>query len=263
MNAGSGSGREEGCEGENPLKREGELFDTLILLGRPASGKSEIIEYLRRLEPAERRRLHLGELVVVDDFPMLWSWLEEDRLLSEMGKPRLYTDEQGYFKKEYLWDLLVRRLCLEHEKRKKAMSEGGREATVIIEFSRGGAHGGYRRALAQMSAPVLQAAVVLYVNVSFEESLRKNRRRYNPRAPHSILQHSLPDEKMRRLYGEDDWGALSAADPHFLKLQEMRLPYGVFENEEDFTTAGGAELGWRLEDCFRELWRLCGAGPGR
>jgi hypothetical protein len=258
MNAGSGQpGRE--AKGRSI----GDIFDTLILLGRPASGKSEIIEYIRRLEPRERRRLHLGELVVVDDFPMLWSWLEEDRLLSQMGKPRLYTDEQGYFMKEYLWDLLVRRLCLEHEKQRAAMSENAREATVIIEFSRGGAHGGYRRALAQISAPVLQAAVVLYVNVSFEESLRKNRRRYNPRAPHSILQHSLPDEKMRRLYGADDWGELSAADPHFLKLQGMRLPYRVFENEEDLTTAGGAELGRRLEECFRELWRLCGAKPGR
>jgi len=91
-----------------------DTFDTLILIGRPASGKREIIDYLSYLEAKERRRrFHLGELFVIDDFPMLWTWFEEDKLLSQMGKPRLHTDEQGYFKHDYLWDLLVRRMCLE------------------------------------------------------------------------------------------------------------------------------------------------------
>ena len=91
-----------------------ELFDILILTGRPASGKSEIIDYLSSLDSDQRRGLHLGDLVVVDDFPMLWTWFEEDKLLSQMGKPGLHTDDEGYFKDEYLWDLLVRRLCLDY-----------------------------------------------------------------------------------------------------------------------------------------------------
>ncbi|UCF96494.1 MAG: hypothetical protein JSV89_15110 [Spirochaetaceae bacterium] len=234
----------------------GDTFDNLILIGRPASGKSEIIDHLSSLDAGQRGRLHLGELVVVDDFPMLWTWLEEDKLLSEMGKSRLHTNEEGYFKEDYQWDLLVRRLCLEYEKHRAERPQG---STVIIEFSRGSSHGGYRRAFQQLSDRILGAAVVLYVSVSFQESIRKNRRRFNPQAPHSILEHSLPDEKMRRLYAEDDWSEL-CQDPHFLSVGDLQIPYAVFENEEDYTTAGGSELEHRLVRCFEELWRVYASG---
>ena len=234
------------------------IFDTLILIGRPASGKSEIIDYLSSLDSQDRRRrFHLGELLVTDDFPMLWTWFEEDKLLSDMGKPRLHTDEQGYFKQDYLWDLLVRRLCLEYEKHR---AEGPEGSTVVIEFSRGCSHGGYARAFRQLSTRILESAAVLYVNVSFQESMRKNRRRFNPQAPHSILEHSLPEEKMRRLYEMDDWTELSAKDSHFFSVGNTQIPYTVFENEEDYTTAGGAELGRRLSLCCEQLWRLTASG---
>jgi hypothetical protein len=229
-----------------------QIFDALILAGRPASGKSEIIDYLSSFDVEQRRSLHLGELIVVDDFPMLWSWFEEDKLLTHMGKPQLHTDDKGYFKHDYLWDLLIQRLCLEYDKHRAQGSQG---STVIIEFSRGSSHGGYRRAFQHLSAQVLAAAAVLYVNVSFQESLRKNRRRFNPEAPHSILEHSLPDEKLRRLYQQDDWFELME-DPDFT------VPSTVFENEEDFTSTGGQELGRRLASSFEQLWRLYSSRTG-
>jgi hypothetical protein len=233
------------------------IFDSLILVGRPASGKSEIIDYLNSLDGQQRRlRFHLGEVFVVDDFPMLWTWFEEDKLLLEMGKSSLHTNEEGYFKEDYLWDLLVRRLCLEYEKHRAERPEG---STVIIEFSRGSTHGGYRRAFQQLSTRILETAVVLYVNVSFRESMRKNRRRFNPQAPHSILEHSLPEEKMRRLYENDDWFEFSG-DSKFLVVRGVQVPYIVFENEEDFTTAGGSELERHLALCCEELWRLYSGG---
>ncbi len=226
-------------------------------MGRPASGKSEIIDYLGKLDPDQRRsRFHLGELEVVDDFPMLWAWFEEDKLLAEMGKPPLHTCGDGYFKEDYLWDLLIRRLCLEYKKRKTEDPSLHEGSTVIIEFSRGSEHGGYRRAFEQMSVDVLEAAAVLYLQVSFEESLRKNHKRFNPEAPHSILEHSLPEAKMKRLYGIDDWSELSRSDSRFLLLKDLKIPYSVFENEADFTTTGGEELGRRLAGCFEALWRI-------
>jgi len=230
------------------------VFDSLILIGRPASGKSEIIDYLSSLEAEDRRRrFHLGELFVSDDFPMLWSWFEEDELLAQMGKPRLHTDPEGYFKQEYFWDLLVQRLCLEYDKHRAEQAEG---STVIVEFSRGSSHGGYDRAFRQLSSRVLEKAVVLYVEVSFEESLRKNSRRFNPRAPHSILEHSLPEEKMRRLYQADDWSRFGGRDSGYLILGNLRVPYAVFANEEDHTSAGGEQLGRPLQRCCRRLWEL-------
>ena len=69
-------------------------FDVILLIGRPASGKSEIIYFLTHL-PAHIRgeRFHIAQLEVHDDFPMLWAWFEEDDLLNKkFGLPRLHSD---------------------------------------------------------------------------------------------------------------------------------------------------------------------------
>ena len=94
----------------------------------------------------------------------------------------------------------------------------------------------------------------MYVRVSYEESQRKNRRRFNPDRPDSILEHGLSDEKLERLYRLEDWSSFSAADPDFLHVREFRLPYVVFENEDDLTTQGGERLLSRLEAGFGRLW---------
>ena len=95
-----------------------ETFDVLILIGRPASGKSEIIDFLSHTSPESRRgRFHIADLQILDDFPMLWTWFEEDRILSErLGQPRLYTGADGTFRYPYLWHLLIERISLEYAK---------------------------------------------------------------------------------------------------------------------------------------------------
>jgi hypothetical protein len=185
----------------------------------------------------------------------LWAWFEEDGLLRKhFQHPGLHTDEQGYFLYEnMLWNLLIRRLSLEYEKWCRDARENH---TVIIEFSRGAEHGGYRSAYAHLSDVVLRQAACLYINVSYEESLRKNRRRFNPDRADSILEHGLPDEKIKRLYAEDDWYDFTAADPNYLSVGGFQLPYMIFENEDDVTTAGGEALGERLESTMRRLWTL-------
>jgi hypothetical protein len=218
----------------------GNIFPILALIGRPAAGKSEILDYLRRVSPRKRReRFHLGELVVLDDFPLLWAWFEEDHLLAELGHPRLHTSPEGYFLESYLWDLLIRRLGLEYEKLLREDPDLHERNTVLLEFSRGSEHGGYARAFAHLSEAVLPKLSVIYIRVSFEESRHKNRRRSNPERPYSILEHSLPDSNLERLYRDDDWPVLSAQDPRFLSIQGRKVPYAVFENEDDLTTFGG------------------------
>ena len=82
-------------------------FEVLLLIARPAAGKSEVIDYLKSLpQEAREQRFHIGQFDEIDDFPMLWTWMEEDQLLEKMGHPRLYTDGDGYFLHQYLWDLL-------------------------------------------------------------------------------------------------------------------------------------------------------------
>jgi len=227
------------------------------LIARPAAGKSEIIDYLKRTALESRvRRFHIGEFGEIDDFPMLWTWFEEDALLAEMGFPRLHTDAEGYFLGNHLWDLLVRRICLEYRKQQRPAAGKVAPPTTILEFSRGAEHGGYASAFANLSRPVVEKLAILYVNVSWAESRRKNRQRFNPERPDSILEHGLSDEKLERLYMEDDWGEVSAADPHFVAIQGRRVPYVVFENEDDVTTGRGDPLGARLGVCLGRLWEV-------
>jgi len=230
-----------------------DIFPVLIFNARPAPGKSEILRALAHVPPDLRiERFHVGPLHVIDDFPMLWSWFEEDALLEQVfGLPRLHTTPDGYFLDHDLWHLLIRRLSLEVE---KFVRDQPVKHTVVLEFSRGVEHGGYRAAYAHLSSAILRQAACVYVRVSYEESLRKNRRRFNPERPDSILEHGLSDEKLERLYRLEDWDSFSAADPDFLHVREFRLPYVVFENEDDLTTQGGERLLVRLQSCLDRLW---------
>lgn len=238
-------------------------FDILLLIARPAAGKSEIIDYLKKTPIQERlQRFHIGKLEEIDDFPMLWTWFEEDALLERMGHSRLHTDAEGYFLGDHLWDLLIERICLEYQKRLRDVPGLTEEYTPLIEFSRGSEHGGYRSAFCHLSPDVVERMAVLYVDVSWEESLRKNRQRFNPEKPDSILEHGLPDAKLERLYRKTDWQELSSADTEYLHIQGRRVPYAVFDNEDDVTTARGAALGERLELVTGLLWQRYLRGLG-
>jgi len=232
-------------------------FDILLLIARPAAGKSEVIAYLKSTPIAKRlQRFHIGKFEEIDDFPMLWTWFEEDALLERMGYPRLHTDANGYFLGNHLWDLLIERIGLEYQKKLRDIPAFADEYTAVVEFSRGSEHGGYASAFKHLSREMVDRMAVLYIDVSWEESLRKNRRRANPEKPDSILEHSLPDEKLERLYRETDWTEVSRADPCFLHIQGFRVPYRVFDNRDDVTTAQGQALGERLQDSLENLWQL-------
>ena len=233
------------------------IFEIIILIGRPASGKSEIIDYLKRSTDEKRRdAFHIGQLDFLDDFPMLWTWFEEDHILENiLGKPRLHTDKDGYFKDEYLWHLLIERFNLDYPKRLREENYHDKK-TLIIEFSRGSEHGGYTAAMSHLSKEILERAGIVYVDVPYAESLRKNRRRFNPDRPDSILEHGLPDNKLERLYKEVDWEAFSSADPEFVTVNGVKVPYAVFANEDDVTTDTPDLLAERLEEVLHKLWDL-------
>ena len=232
-----------------------DIFQVIIFIGRPASGKSEILDYLIHLPPDERkRRYHVGDIDVIDDFPMLWTWFEEDNILSQvLGQPRLHTDENEYFKNDYLWHLLIERIGLEYRKR---LRDNGyhHQTTTLIEFSRGSEHGGYREAFQHLPYEVLRAAGIVYVNVSYQESRRKDRLRYNPNRPDSILEHSLKEEKMERLYRHDDWFEFSMGENEHIVIDNTSVPYVIFENEDNVTSGKPDQLGERLEKVLLRLW---------
>ncbi len=232
-------------------------FDILILLGRPASGKSEVMDFLTKTSPIERvERFHIGMIDMIDDFPMLWTWFEEDAILEKiMHQPRIHTDQGGYFLYQYQWDLLIERICMEYKKHQRGYNDYHAEHTTLIEFSRGSEHGGYRSAFEHLSDEVLQRAAILYINVSYEESKRKNRRRFNPARPDSILEHGLPDEKMERLYQTIDWDQVIAGHKDYLPIKGHQVPFVILDNEPELTD-DFAKLGPALEKHLDKLWTL-------
>jgi hypothetical protein len=235
-----------------------DAFDVLILIARPAAGKSETIHYLKNTPVGERtRRFHIGRFEEIDDFPMLWAWFEEDDILERVfGYPRLHTTSDGDFKDDVLWHLLIERISLEYAKVVRDNPGFHDESTALIEFSRGKPSGGYREAFQHLSDEILRRAGVVYIDVTYEESLRKNRARFNPDRPDSILEHGLSDRKMETLYREDDFAEFSAADPRWLTVKGIKVPYAVFDNHDDVTTRMGEALGRRLEDRLGALWEL-------
>jgi hypothetical protein len=167
-----------------------------------------------------------------------------------MGYPRLHTTPNGYFNDRYLWDLLIERISLEYKKKLRDF----KGETIIIEFSRGSEHGGYRSAFKHLSDEILQTLAIMYIDVTWDESLRKNRQRFNPDRPDSILEHGLSDDKLERLYRHTDWSEISANQPEFLQIGDYRVPYAIFDNADDVTTQQGSELGERLEKTLDKLW---------
>lgn len=234
-----------------------ETFNVLLLIARPAAGKSEIIDHLKKTRTDVRiQRYRIGNFDEIDDFPILWNWFEEDAILTKLGHPRLYTDEDGYFLYTYLWDLLIELISLDYAKKLRDHPGYHDKKTAIVEFARGSEHGGFARAFKHISPEMAERMAILYIDVSWQESLRKNRARFNPDRPDSILEHGLPDEKMETLYRDVDWEEITAEDPHFIEIQGMQVPYVVFENEDDVTTDRGPALARRLQERLGQLWKL-------
>ncbi len=239
------------------MQNEKNTFDIILLIARPAAGKSEIIDYLKRTPIHERKELfHIGEFEEIDDFPMLWEWFEEDQLLEKMGHPRLHTDKKQYFIGFQMWDLLIEKICLEYDKKIRDFPQFHETHTAVIEFARGKQHGGFTRAFDHLSQSVIERAVILYIDVSWEESLRKNEARFNPDRPDSILEHGLSNKKMEILYRENDWLEIVGDNTSYIEIKGTRVPFGVFNNEDDVTTERGDPLGNRLEEVLSNLWEI-------
>lgn len=226
-------------------------FSSIILIGRPAAGKSEIIDFLKNTAGAERReRFHIGELVEIDDFPFLWEKFQEDDILQAAGRPRLWTTPDYYFTDDWFWNFMILKINQAYE-RFDAERDG--DQTALVEFARGGDNG-FREAFAHLSEHVRRDSALIYIRVSYEESVRKNRRRARPGEEHSVLFHSLPDEKMEHYYKTNDWDAVSAGLPEGdIDMGGIRVPFVVFENEPEVTDRQES-LGARLEDVCRRLW---------
>lgn len=231
-----------------------DTFDIIILTARPASGKSEVIDHLKKTNVQIRKeRFHIGEFDEIDDFPYVWDSFVIDDIMTKHGKPRLFSDEDYYFKDHFVWNLFIEKINVAYAKKLAYEKNYHDQYTAIIEFARGGENG-IGEALSYLSEDILQKAGIVYIDVSYEESVRKNRARKRVGQEDSILFHSLPDEKMEFYYKINDWQKLTAGDPDFITVKGAKIPYAVFKNEPDVTTNAGEPLGHALEQTFGKLW---------
>jgi len=224
-----------GLEYNAPALPNEETLDVLLLLGRPASGKSEFIDFMTRISSDHRARdFFIAPFQIVDDFPILWDLFQQDDGWESVGRQRLFSkrsDGNYAVTDDSVWGFLIEQI------NKRVLGSPGfatpnTRRTLIIEFSRGGSTG-YHDALSRLSPDILKRAVALYVSVSFEESWRRNIARYDAKKRDGILTHSVPREEMERTYGTDDWPELTEGNTGLLRIGDIDIPYATMSNEPE------------------------------
>jgi len=107
-----------------------------------------------------------------------------------------------------------------------------------------------------MLAPeVLAPAAIFHINVSREESWRRNMARYQEKLKHSILAHMVPRETYDYFYDVNDWAALTGGAPSgWLAFNGVRVPFVTMNNEPESTDPAVLEA--RYAAALGTLWAL-------
>jgi hypothetical protein len=243
-----------------------DIFRHLFVLGRPACGKSEFIDFLKHA-PADMRRarLHVGRFEEVDDFPWLWEKFQEDVLWAKTGHGRQYTEEYmpgnpGMAPKgARLFDWCMQKFNQAIGGEYLAKPGFYRDSTLLIEFSRGGANG-FGSALNMLDTEVLAPGALFYIKVSREESWRRNVARYQEKLRHSILAHMVPRETYDYFYDTNDWDELTGGKPSgWIEIKGVTVPFASMNNEPESTDPRVLED--RYAAALGELWSLRSSRP--
>lgn len=234
-------------------------FDNLIVIGRPACGKSEFFDFIKnRIDATDRqRRLFIAPFDGLDDFVWLWEKCREDDIWENIGYERLISKKSGhgYFISNHrLYDFLIEKMNYETGNLFKSNPEYHKNKTLLIEFSRG-LENAYDNALNRLSKEILERAAIFYIKVSFEESLRRNEARYQEKLKHSILAHKVPDEEMFEYYKVDDWDDITnGKESGYLTLRGVKVPFVTMDNEPE--SKDPVVLGPRYGAALKQLWEL-------
>ena len=89
------------------------VFDVVLLMALPASGKSEVRNFMAHLDPDRlRSEFHIGENLQLDDFPYVHMMRRIDNELQAMGKERIFYPGEEPFCDGRDWGTLC---CLLNE----------------------------------------------------------------------------------------------------------------------------------------------------
>jgi adenylate kinase family enzyme len=178
----------------------------VFLIGRPGCGKSAVYKLL-----AEQLREmgYKGELVRIDDFPILKRIFEQD---VEQKRHRRLPEGGMKITDDGVWDDLSRAL---NEQALELQSPG---RLLFIEFSRDS----YARAFKHFSPEVMRNSVILYIDAPFDICWERNARRV--REEKGLDAHLVSREEMEKTYARDDNEELS---------EHVDVPVLVVKNESD------------------------------
>ena len=215
------------------------VFEHLFVLGRPAGGKSEFIDFMKKLDAGQRRdRFGIGHFEEVDDFPWLFQACMDDDVRESLGQPREVSERvaEGYnITRAGFRGSLVDRFNAVIGAQYLANPSFYGEGTLVIEFARG-VGDGFRESLEHFRPDILARAAILYIKVSFEESYRRNDARYRKGQEESILFHKVPDRDMFDFFRDNDWDQMTGgASDGVLTLAGVRVPFVSMLNEPEST----------------------------
>jgi len=234
-------------------------FDHLFLLGRPASGKSEFIDFMKNQDEATRRRhFFIGDMDFVDDFVWLWEKFEDDNIWEKVIGKRLHSkrSEHAYILDDAaLFDFLIEKFNDQISKQYLSNPNFYEKGSLIIEFARGGEKP-YTTAFDRFDSDIFKKAAIIYVQVSGDESRRRNEARYQEKLKDSILAHKVPDEDMNRFYADDDWNDLTKGEERgFLDIRGVKVPFVTMNNEPE--SKDEKVLSDRYGKALGKLYEIC------
>lgn len=175
-------------------------YKYVFMMGRPGCGKSAVYRELEKRLVAEKLA---GSFERVDDFPKLWNKFMVDDENEKKGLPRKYSRaaEGGGYKvtNDAMWnDILV---DLNADILKKEKKEGH---VIFIEFSRSN----YIEAFSNFSKEMLDASLIIYIDVNFEICWERNVKRHEEALANKQDDHLVSREEMEKTYLYDDRDAL-------------------------------------------------------
>ena len=87
------------------------VFNTILLVALPASGKSEVRNFMANIEPERLQKdFHIGENLQLDDFPYVHMMRQIDNQLVKLNQPRLYYPGEDPFIDNRDWGTLCQLL---------------------------------------------------------------------------------------------------------------------------------------------------------
>ena len=218
------------------------IFAHLFVLGRPAGGKSEFIDFMKNVRDADRAaHFGIGRFEEIDDFPWLWQACLDDDSREDRGAAREVSERtpEGYniTRPKFRGSLVDRfnETIAAKYLANPAFYDGG---TLLIEFARGQSDG-FRESLERFHPDILARGAILYINVSFEESYRRNSARYKKGLEESILFHKVPDRDMFGFFRDNDWDEMTGGAPDGrIELAGVSVPFVSMPNEPESSDPG-------------------------